>query len=83
MNRYIIHPQKTVKRTKSRMKKIFPIVFRPSNHEGSTTQGVFLTDEVKRSSIAEQMDGEVCHIHATGDYAVHVVLAPEDCTRQL
>lgn len=24
---------------------------------------------------------EVSHIHATGDYSVHVVLAPQDCKR--
>ncbi|KAL1973202.1 hypothetical protein VTN31DRAFT_6744 [Thermomyces dupontii] len=33
------------------------LVFKPSVHEGRTTQGVFLADEVERLSIAEQMDG--------------------------
>lgn len=31
--------------------------------------------------VAKEMLREVSHIHATGDYSVHVVLAPQDCKR--
>ncbi|KAJ9395611.1 hypothetical protein DTO282F9_7466 [Paecilomyces variotii] len=56
------------------------IQFRPSLHEGHT-QSIFLADDVPGAPVAKEMLREVSHIHATGDYSVHVVLAPQDCKR--
>ncbi|KAL1965750.1 hypothetical protein VTN77DRAFT_5250 [Rasamsonia byssochlamydoides] len=53
--------------------------FKPSLHEGKSTQSIFLADDVAASPIAQEMFREVCHIHATGDHTVHAVLAPQDC----
>lgn len=54
------------------------IQFRPSKHEGHT-DAIFVADSITKSSIVDQMLGEVSHIHGTGDHSVHVVLAPQDC----
>ncbi|GAD91685.1 conserved hypothetical protein [Paecilomyces variotii No. 5] len=56
------------------------IQFRPSLHEGHT-RSIFLADDVPGAPVAKEMLREVSHIHATGDYSVHVVLAPQDCKK--
>ncbi len=44
---------------------------------------MFLRDDVPASSVAQSMLREISHVHSSGDYSIHVTLAPQDCIKVL
>ncbi|KDQ58436.1 hypothetical protein JAAARDRAFT_154908, partial [Jaapia argillacea MUCL 33604] len=56
------------------------IDYRDSVHEGRT-KSLFIKKDQPQSAATKMMLGEISHIHGTGDYSVHVVLAPQDCKK--
>ncbi|OJI99477.1 hypothetical protein ASPVEDRAFT_123327 [Aspergillus versicolor CBS 583.65] len=45
------------------------------------TDAAHVCGHVPLTSVARQMKREICHVHGTSDYSLHVTLAPADCKR--
>ncbi|KKK11910.1 hypothetical protein ARAM_002297 [Aspergillus rambellii] len=45
------------------------------------TDAAHVSKNIPLTSAAEDMHREICHLHGTSDYSVHVTLAPADCKR--
>ena len=43
------------------------------------TDAAHVCGHVPLTSVARQMKREICHVHGTSDYSLHVTLAPADC----
>ncbi|KAJ5569613.1 uncharacterized protein N7459_009043 [Penicillium hispanicum] len=56
------------------------VKFERSNLE-KHADGLFLADHLPATDLAQQMHGEVAHLHSGNDFSAHVVLAPADCKK--
>lgn len=43
------------------------------------TDAAHVCGHVPLTPVARQMKREICHVHGTSDYSLHVTLAPADC----